>query len=99
MKNTLHSLSDYGKVFMGKNPGFFRTKIMVFAAVDSEHCIIKANKLITARIFKIPKVLPFNELESLSITDLDKGQLSFEKYTSLAVTNLFKNYTSYQSKR
>lgn len=97
MNRIVKSLSGYGKVFFGKNPGFLQTKVLVFAAVDPQQCIVKADKLIPAKIFRMPKILPFNELEGTNIKNASEKQLDCDKYVLSAISNLSANYAKRQT--
>lgn len=91
----ISSLSEYGKVFTGKNRGFMKTKILVFAAIDSNGCIIKANRLIPAKIFRMPKILPFDELSGVTLAKA-QNMFEFNQYTVSALGNLSENYSKFK---
>lgn len=99
MKNTIKVLSEYGKVFMGRNAGFPRTSLIVMAAIDTNHHILKARKVIPARIFRMPKIVDFDELNGLkaySNSNADTPSENYDKKTNAAISNLFSNYLSYK---
>ena len=98
MKNTINALSTYGKVFMGKNPGFLRTKVIVLAAVNSHDTIVKANKIRPAKILRMPKILDFDELSGINISSA-YNKREFDPFTISALTDLKEKYTLYLSKK
>lgn len=91
MRNTMKALSEYGSVFFAKNSGFLRSKVIVLAAIDKEHRIIEARKLIP-KIFRFPKIFNFDEAKGQKLGAFDTTITNLDPYTISAMDNLSKDY-------
>ncbi len=92
VKNIFKTLEPSGKVYIGRDAGFLRTKYIAFAAVNPDGTVTNARLLKACRIITLAKIQPMDYLIHRNLLTIEPATMGLEVKKGLAIQNLSVNF-------
>lgn len=92
INNNFKELKNHGEVYFGRDAGFLRTRIIVFAAVDEYGKVVDARRMRTYKFFIPAKTSAFSELIGKDLNKLIPSEIFEEKRLKMAIEDLLQKY-------